>query len=373
MEYDDLEKDYFRDQRKLSRDERKRRSSKDRSKYKKTDQDKRSKTLEEQRQAFHGDKALVKGRVVASKAEGAVVYYEGKEYLCSLRGALKKEKTEKKNLVTTGDFVLFEPLADAEGAIAFVEPRASVLSRADNLSRRKEHVLAANIDQVLITASLVSPALKPSLIDRYIIAARKGRMTPVVVVNKVDLIGANADENAHVQAERILYHELIKAYEQRDIVLISVSAATGEGMDRLRELMKDKSSVFSGQSGVGKSSLINEMTGLHLAVAKTVKHTRKGSHTTTTARLIPLDFGGFCIDTPGIKSFGVWDLEKSEVESYYSEIHAAGLRCKFPNCSHTHEEVCAVKDAVAKGEISSLVYESYRSLLAEIDQEHLRR
>ena len=144
-------------------------------------------------------------------------------------------------------------------------------------------------------------------------------------------------------------------------------------MDQLREVMKDKASVFSGQSGVGKSSLINTMTGLELRVGETVERTKKGAHTTSTTNLIPLPFGGWCIDTPGIKSFGVWDLKKEDVEGYFSEIHHAGAQCKFPDCTHTHETDCAVHRAVDAGEISLLRFASYAALKESASAEHVRR
>jgi ribosome biogenesis GTPase len=261
-----------------------------------------------------------------------------------------------------------------EGLIAHVEPRKSILSRADNLSRRKEQLIAANIDQVLITVSVVEPQIKPSLIDRYIIAAHKGNMDPIVIVNKIDLLETEKSENqVLVETERILFEELCTAYASVQIPVIAVSTLTGDGLDDLRAIMKDKASVFSGQSGVGKSSLINAITGLNLETRDIVEKTRKGAHTTTTAKLLPLEFGGWCIDTPGIKSFGVWDLKKDEIEAYFSEIHAHGRGCRYPDCSHLHESGCAVRLALEKEQISPMRYESYVALIDSVSQEHLRR
>jgi ribosome biogenesis GTPase len=137
--------------------------------------------------------------------------------------------------------------------------------------------------------------------------------------------------------------------------------------------MKDKSSVFSGQSGVGKSSLINEITGSELKVGSMVDRTRKGSHTTSTARLLRLDCGGWCVDTPGIKSFGIWDLKKEDIESYFTEIHSYGRQCRFQDCSHFEEQDCAVRQAVEEGKISMIRYFSYQSLLISVSQEYKRR
>ncbi|MBS4167559.1 ribosome small subunit-dependent GTPase A [Parachlamydia sp. AcF125] len=369
-----IEEEYFGDDRKAYRQERKLASLRDRSKYKKTDREKHEKHLTEQRSAKLSKNEWEKGRVISIVPQGILVSSNGQEFLCTLRGVLKKERGLAKNLVAVGDFVLFEKSAPEEGLIAHVEPRKTVLSRADNLSRRKEQLIAANIDQVLITTSVLSPPLKPSLIDRYIIATQKGGMTPLIVVNKIDLLFTPlAADNPLLEQEKALFEEFIKGYRQAGLQVIPVSTITGEGIALLKEQMRDKSSVFSGQSGVGKSSLINALIGTDLRTGKIVQRTKKGTHTTTTTQLIPLDFGGWCIDTPGIKSFGIWDVNREEVESYFSEIHLIGRMCKFPDCSHLHEEDCAVIQAVEEGRISPLRFESYHDLLHSITQKHLRR
>jgi len=357
----DLEDAYFGDDRKVHRQERKQLKAKDRSKYKKTD---REKPFQKSQKELSEN--LLRGRVLALAPQEIRVESEGKIYLCSLKGLLKKEKTQHKNLVVVGDFVLFEPGSENAGVIAHVEPRRTKLSRADNLSRRKEQLLAANIDLVLITGSVVLPPLKAPLIDRYIIAAKSGGMQPVVVINKIDLLNDAPEEKA-------LFEELKQAYAQANIPFIAISAETGEGLDALKAVMRDKASVFSGQSGVGKTSLINAMTGMDLRIGDTVEKTRKGSHTTTTTQLIPLEFGGFCIDTPGIKSFGVWELKLEDIESYFSEIQEVGKKCKFQDCAHLNEENCAVLKAVEKGKISAVRFLSYQALRASVQEHHFRR
>lgn len=367
-EEDELEKHFFGEDRKLGKQMRKIALAKDRSKYKKTDREKmQKKSLSQTAQ-----EGLLKGRVLSIASQGNAVEHEGKIYQCVLRGLLKKEKSQFKNLITVGDFVLFEKQADDEGVIFQIEPRKTVLSRADNLSRRKEQLIAANIDQVLITTSVVSPSLKPFLVDRYIIAAKKGGMMPIVIVNKIDLLKGSIQDEL-IEQEQQMYADFLESYRLANIPVISVSMLTGEGLEQLKEVMKDKASVFSGQSGVGKSSLINAITGLNLRIGSVVDKTKKGAHTTTTTQLLPLDFGGWCIDTPGIKSFGVWDLKKEEVEQYFPEIYEMGKKCKFPSCEHFEEQECAVRKGVEKGKISLLRYESYLNLLASIAEEHLRR
>ncbi len=365
----DLEAEYYKDDRKNSRMERKRASAKDRSKYKKTDREKWQKSKDLHQNIKLAKEDLLKGRVLSITPQGFVVEHENATYVCSLRGLLKKEKTQFKNLISVGDFVLFQKSEGDEGLIAHVEPRHSVLSRADNLSRRQEQLIAANIDQVLITVSVVNPPIKPFLVDRYIIASLKGNMEPIIVVNKIDLLNDPLTD----PAEKEMYKEFVNAYKIAGIKLRAVSVISGEGLDALRLIMKDKASVFSGQSGVGKSSLINAITGLDLKIGKVVDKTKKGAHTTTTTQLLPLNFGGWCIDTPGIKSFGVWDLKKEELEQYFKEIFEMGHRCKFPDCSHSHESDCAVLAAVEQGIISPLRFASYQYLLDDLSQEHQRR
>jgi len=352
----DIEESFHEQFRKDSRIERKMLSKTDRSKFKKSDTDKKAKIKEGEG---------LRGRVLALTREGMLVETPSKNYICALRGSLKKELTHQKNLVTVGDFVRIEPIEDNKAMIFHVEPRRSVLSRADNLRRRKEHLIAANVDQVLIVASVMMPRLKPFLIDRYLIAADKGNMQGVIILNKIDLLKRPPKEldPALIQEQKEIYHEFIEAYTKLSIPVIQISATTGKGMDDLREIMKGKASVFSGQSGVGKTSLINTVTGLDLPVGDLAGRTLKGTHTTSTPQLVPIGPETYCIDTPGIKSFGLWDCSPQELQGYYEEFLPFIAACKFPGCTHHQEPGCAVKHAHAEGAISTLRYESYITLL----------
>lgn len=329
-------------------------SKKDRSKFKKTDKAKREALLKKQAEVKLSKKELQKGRVLAILPEGILVEFEKKQILCVLGGVLKKEVGRAKNLIAVGDFVLFE---SDKNMIAAVEERYSVLSRQEHLRRRQFQLIAANIDQVLITLSILEPALKPSLVDRYIIATRKGNMAPIVVVNKIDLLSSDLEP---------FFKEFTKTYQALGIPVVPVSGVTGEGLEKLKQLMTDKASVFSGQSGVGKSSLINAVTGLDLPVGELAKKTGKGSHTTSSARLLPLPFGGWCIDTPGIRSLGVWELSREDLDHYFPEIYALSCECKFPDCTHSHEPNCAVLGALQEGKLSHLRYDSFQKLLSEL-------
>ena len=355
---EELTSHYFPETKKEGRKMRKIASRTDRSKFKKTDLNKGK--------AVEAKEGTVRGRVLSIPADEILVDVAGTVYRCTLRGVLKKEKTRKKTIVVVGDFVQVEILSAETGVIHAVDKRTSFLSRAESLKHQKEQLIAANIDQVLITVSVVDPLLRPSLVDRYIIATVKGNMRPVIVVNKVDLLPSNMEEKS-------LLNTFEEAYGSLGFVLIKTCAETGEGLDQLKEVMKDHSSVFSGQSGVGKSSLINAITGLHLQVGETVSKTKKGAHTTTTANLIPLTFGGFCIDTPGIKSFGMWDLEVIEVQEHFPDILKFKSACRYPNCIHIHEPECAVKEALETGSLHKTRYDSYQALINTLEEEHRNR
>ncbi len=369
-----LEEDFYSKDRKAHRKERKIASNKDRSKYKKSDQDQLKKhALLRDEQPI--DESLERGRVLAIAPEEIIVDFNGEELICSLKGSLKQEKNRSKNLIAVGDFVRFENGGNGQGTICFIEERHSILSRADNLSRNKEQLIAVNIDQVLITCSVVQPMLKPPLVDRYIIAALKGNMKPIIVVNKIDLFDNPPETVSEIdlEVEKEIYAQFLKAYTALDIPVISISSSTNQGIELLRAFMQGKTSVFSGQSGVGKSSLINLIAGTTMQTGSIVQKTGKGSHTTTTTHLIPLECGGFCIDTPGIRSFGLWNLKKEEVVDYFPEIVALSRDCRYPDCAHMTEPGCAVQKAVEEERISSLRFESYCALIASVSQQHRLR
>ncbi len=339
----DYEEHFHAKDRKKYRKERRLAQATDRSKFKKTDQEKKG--------IVEVDPSWEIGRVVSITGEGVWVDANGKKFLASLKGLLKKEKMEAKNIIAVGDIVRFTE----DRAIAHIDPRYSFLARTD-ITGKKEQLIAVNVDQAIIAISVVSPPLKPALVDRYLIAAEKGNIHPIIVINKVDLLDDAPDEK-----ER--YHEFLSVYEKLGLPILSISTKKMIGLDALKSLLKDKTTVFSGQSGVGKSSLINATFGLNLKIGELAQKTAKGSHTTTTAELIPLPGGGYCVDTPGIRSFGLWKLKKEDVMGHFKDF--AELRCKFPDCLHRAEPGCGVLRALESGKITSLRYESYRSLIDE--------
>jgi ribosome biogenesis GTPase / thiamine phosphate phosphatase len=364
-----FEEAFYSQERKASRKQRKLAKAKDRSKFKKSDQDQLKKRKPKIPVA---DENVKQGRVLAITPEGILVGHDHLIYTCTLKGALKQETSRIKNLIAVGDFVQFLTKDENEGLIVHVLERHSVLSRADTLSRQREQLIAVNIDQVLIVTSVILPPLKPFLVDRYIIAAKKGKMQPVIVINKLDLLTTPPllVDTVTLEEEKMLFTQFKEAYSQLGIPIVCVSAITKEGLDTLKELMRNKSSVLSGQSGVGKSSLINALLGKELATREIVAKTSKGAHTTSTAHLIPLDEGGFCIDTPGIRSFGMWELEPAEVQTYFPDILYYVSQCKYPDCRHLKEPDCAVKRAVKEKKLSDLRFASYCAIMESLKEEH---
>lgn len=297
------------------------------------------------------ESAGMNGRVLRVHGLSSVVRGDdGRDYRCATRGLLKSLSTDQRHVVAAGDRVFFRRESETEGLIERIEPRRGVLSRT---SKGRQHVIVTNVDQLLIVASAAEPALKPNLIDRFLVTAEKSRIRPVIVINKIDLI-----DPADLQP-------LLGVFGQMGYEIVQTSAATGSGIARLRRLVVGKESVVAGQSGVGKSSLLNAIEPrLALPVQTVSEENEKGKHTTTTASLIPLAAGGFLVDTPGIRQFQLWDVIPEEVAGYYRDLRPYINRCRYPDCTHTHEEDCAVKDAVADGRLDARRYESYCHLFA---------
>ena len=273
---------------------------------------------------------------------------DGRLFRCATRRLLKTLDTEQRHVVAAGDRVLFRPVEqtdELEGVIERIEPRSGSLCRT---SRGRQHIIVTNIDQILIVTSAAEPRLKPNLIDRMLAAAEKGQIRPVICINKIDLV-----DTASLQP-------LIGAYSQMGYKVLLLSATTGFGVDRFTRLLAGRESVVTGQSGVGKSSLLNSVDEtLNLPVATVSADTQKGRHRTTAARLLPLGIGGYVVDTPGIRQFRLWDVIPEEVAGLYRDVRPYVHHCRFPDCTHTHEADCAVKDAVADGRLDERRYESY--------------
>ena len=277
----------------------------------------------------------------------------GQLYSCATRRLLKTLSTDQRHVVATGDCVLFRPVENTEpneGVIERVEPRHGCICRA---VRGRQQVLVANVDRLAIVVSVAEPRLKPNLIDRMLVAAEKGGVQPLICINKIDL------------ADPADLQPLVGVYSQMGYDVLLLSAKTGFGVQRFHRAMLGGANVVAGQSGVGKSSLLNAIDpNLRLHVQPVSEDTEKGKHTTTTARLLPLVGGGYVVDTPGIRQFRLWDVTAEEVGGFFRDVRPYVNRCRFPDCTHTHEDDCAVKNAVADGQLDERRYESYCHLLA---------
>ncbi|MBC8871222.1 MAG: ribosome small subunit-dependent GTPase A [Planctomycetes bacterium] len=291
------------------------------------------------------------GRVLAVHGIISVVRAEdGQIFRCATRRLLKTLSSDQRHVVVAGDRVLFRPEANNEGIIERIESRHGLIGRT---SRGRQHVLVANVDVLLIVTSAAEPNLKPNLIDRLLVTAEKAEIAPVICINKIDLV-----DPADLQP-------LVGVYGQMGYEVLLLSAVTGFGVERLARRVIGRESVMTGQSGVGKSSLLNAIEpDLDLRVRTVSEENQKGRHTTTTAQLIPLSEGGYIVDTPGIRQFQLWDVIPEEVAGYYPDIRPYVSLCRFPDCTHTHEANCAVKDAVADGRLDARRYESYCHLFA---------
>jgi ribosome biogenesis GTPase len=295
-------------------------------------------------QCLQGRVLRVHGLVLIVRAD------DGQTYSCHVRRLLKSLAIEGRNVVTVGDRVWFRPSGSAgsEGLIERVEARRGVITRG---YRNRQQVIAANVDQVLIVSALAEPGLKLGLVDRYLASAEIGGVRPVIVLNKADLV-----DTANFQW-------VVGLYTQLGYQTIMTSVADGRGIDHLRAMLSHGVTAVTGQSGVGKSSLLNAIQpGLNLKVREVSDWTFKGKHTTSTAELIELEAGGFVVDTPGLRQFELWGVVPGELEAHFIEFRPFIPHCHFPDCSHTHETGCAVKDALSWGQIHPGRYESYRKL-----------
>ena len=274
---------------------------------------------------------------------------------CQVRGRLKQQKLYT-DLVAAGDMVHWRPTRPGRGVIEEVLPRETQLSRLRPGPQRVpiEHVIVANPDQAVFIFSVREPSPRTRMLDRLLVLAENNDLPAIICANKIDLLD-EADG----------YREIFGIYEQVGYSVIYTSARTGQGVDRLRDLLTGKLSVLSGPSGVGKTSLLNVIQqGLGLKTQQISDATGKGRHTTVSARLWPLDGGGYVADTPGLREAGLWDIEPEEVAWHFVEMRPYLSDCRFSTCTHTHEPDCAVKMAVQAGAISEMRYDSYCRLLA---------
>ncbi|MCT4591100.1 MAG: ribosome small subunit-dependent GTPase A [Carboxylicivirga sp.] len=287
---------------------------------------------------------------------------EGEVVICRIRGKIRLQGIKSTNPVSVGDRVVFDAADDGEGIISGIKERRNyIIRKATNLSK-ESHIIAANVDQAVLIVTINYPVTTRVFIDRFIAASEAYGIPVTIVFNKTD----RYDEE-HMRALK----EWRELYEGIGYKTYAVSAKKQEDLSEIQSLLKDKISVLSGHSGVGKSTLINRVEpDLNLKTAEISAIHQSGKHTTTFAEMHPLSFGGYIIDTPGIRGFGLIHIEKEELYHYFKEIFAHAKDCRFNNCTHYSEPGCSVKEAVEEGVIALSRYESYLSILLNRNEKY---
>ncbi len=276
-----------------------------------------------------------------------------------VRGKFRLEDQSTTHPVAVGDRVTIRIGDDGTGLIMDIQDRTNKLSRrAAGRRTGQEHIIAANIDQAWGVQAVRTPRINPGFIDRFLVMAEVHHIPAGLIFNKMDLVQPD---------DRTLIEELQALYEELGYPVLCTSATEEQGIEALREVLADQINVVTGPSGVGKSTLLNALEpGLELQTGAVSEKTRKGTHTTTFAALHPLSNGGYVVDTPGIREFGILDLQPDELAFFFVEFHAYLNACKFDDCTHDHEPGCAVKEAVEQGDIHERRYESYLNILESL-------
>ncbi len=303
--------------------------------------------------------AEIEGTVTRATGSWYDVLHNGETIACRIRGRIRLKGVRSTNPVVVGDRVVCVQGADGEWVIDRILPRRNyIIRRASNLSK-ESHIIAANIDQALLVVTLAEPVTAPEFIDRFLVTCEAYKIPATILLAKYDLAAADPEAVTAFHA----------TYEGAGYRVIDLSALDGTGVETVRDMTAGRTTLLSGNSGVGKSTLVGTLEpGLELRTGTISESHGTGRHTTTFSAMYPLSNGGFLIDTPGIKGFGLIDIDDHEVWHYFPEMLRTAPDCRFYNCTHTHEPGCAVRDAVERGDIAWSRYESYLKILDDDDK-----
>lgn len=300
------------------------------------------------------------GTVIKSTGSWYTVLTDGGDTIdCKVKGNFRLKDIRSTNPVAVGDRVTVTMAGENTAFITEIEDRRNYIIRKSTNLSRQSHIIAANVDQAMLIVTISHPETSTTFIDRFLASAEAYRVPVVLVFNKTDLL--TPEERNYLDMMRTLYDTI--GYDS-----LAVSAVTGDGMDKLRPMLEGKVTLLSGNSGVGKSTIINALIpGANLRTACISDAHDQGTHTTTFSEMLPVEPNGWIIDTPGIKGFGTFDMEPGELTGYFREIFRFSKDCRFSNCTHTHEPGCAVLQAVEQHYISLSRYQSYLSMLEDKD------
>ena len=284
---------------------------------------------------------------------------------CKIKGNFRLKGIRSTNPVAVGDRVTIIPNAEGTAFITAIEDRRNYIIRKSSNLSKQSHIIAANVDQAFLVVTVNYPQTSTTFIDRFLASAEAYRVPVTLLFNKTDLL---SEEELHYQ------QMMIDLYDTVGYQCLAISAETGEGIDKVMDMLTGKVTVLSGNSGVGKSTLINRLLpGVNLRTSDISDAHNSGMHTTTFSEMLPLPLGGYIIDTPGIKGFGTFDIEPEELTGYFKEIFRFSKECRFSNCTHTHEPGCAVLKAVEEHFISQSRYQSYLSMMEDKEESKYRK
>ena len=307
----------------------------------------------------------MRGKVIKSTGSFHwIVDEEGNQITCRLKGNIRLKNYKFTNPVAVGDEVVFEPSVGKEGLIEEILPRRNYIIRRSVKLSKQAHIIASNIDQAILVVTLAEPKTYAEFIDRYLVTAEAYHIPAILLFNKTDI---------YQSKEREELKFLMEIYLGIGYPCLAISASSDKDLDQVKELLQGKTTLFSGYSGVGKSTIVNRIDpSLNLRTGDISTHHGSGKHTTTNAEMHELKGVGFIIDTPGIKGLGVLDIRKEELSHYFLEMRAVLANCKYNNCVHIDEPGCAVKEAVEMGKIAESRYRSYLKIYYDEEGESYR-